>query len=88
MRIKQGFSLRKVGNENVIVAVESHLIDFCRIISLNDTAARLWEELQNKEFDIETVAILLERWYHINGITAAHDARNILSAWKAAGLME
>lgn len=88
MKIKQGFSLRKVGNENIIVAVESKQIDFCRIISLNESATGIWKSLIGREFNIETVASILVDWYEVDATTATQDAQNILSAWKTVGLIE
>lgn len=46
MKIKEGFLLRKVGNDHVVVAVGDASDAFHGMIRLNETAAFLWEQLQ------------------------------------------
>lgn len=52
MKKKQGFTLRSVAGEQVLVPEGLANIDFSRIISFNDTAAFLWQRLGNDEFDV------------------------------------
>ena len=42
MKIKNGFELREVCGENVIIAHGVDNIDFTKVISLNESAAFLW----------------------------------------------
>ena len=65
MKIKTGFELRDVCGEKVIIATGIENIDFSRMISLNESAAFLWENIQDKEFDAETLAELLLQEYEI-----------------------
>lgn len=88
MRIKQGFELRDVCGEQVVMACGKENIDFSRIISLNESAAHLWKAVQDKDFDTEVLAQLLTEEYDIDHATAAADARQLLSQWTAAGLLE
>ena len=43
MKIKKGFVLRDICGENIIVAEGKENIDFTKIISMNESAALLWE---------------------------------------------
>ena len=56
MKIKTGFELRDVCGEKVIIATGIENIDFSRMISLNESAAFLWENIQDKDFDTETLS--------------------------------
>ena len=56
---KKGFKLRQVCGENIIVAEGRENIDFSKIISMNETAAFLWEKTDNMEFDKSTLVSLL-----------------------------
>mgnify|MGYP000732656523 CR=1 FL=1 len=49
MRIKDGFELREICGEHVILSHGMDNIDFSKIISLNETAAFLWKEAVGKE---------------------------------------
>ena len=44
MRIKQGFVLRDVCGEKVIVGEGLGAVNFGKLLSLNETAAWLWEQ--------------------------------------------
>jgi hypothetical protein len=59
MRINEGFELRKVCDENVIVAYGRKNIDFSKVISLNESAAYLWNAVIDKEFTCQELAGLL-----------------------------
>ena len=50
MKTKQGFRLRQVCGENVIVGEGIENIDFSKIINMNESAAYLWEKVAGKEF--------------------------------------
>lgn len=49
MRIKDGFELREICGEHVILSHGMDNIDFSKIISLNETAAFLWKGLWEKK---------------------------------------
>lgn len=86
MKIKKGFVLRDICGENIIVAEGKENIDFTKIISMNESAALLWEGVKNKEFDAETLKELLS--YDIDDTTAENDAKALLDSWIKAGIVE
>ena len=87
MKIKNGFLLRKVGEQNIVVAVGEESCDFNGIIRLNDTGKFLWEKLQNDISENSLVsAMLLE--YDIDEATAKNDTEDFIAALKEANLLE
>jgi len=88
MKIKEGFELREMCGENIIVAKGVQNIDFNKIISLNETAAYLWMSIVGKEFTPESMAELLRMEYEVNEATALADAQELTMAWQDAGLCE
>ena len=48
MRAKKGFNLRTVVGEQIIVAEGKENIDFSTIISMNESSAYLWRNIQGK----------------------------------------
>lgn len=87
MRIKEGFNLRRVGDENVIVAQGIQNINFSKIISLNGTAAFLWKEVEEREFSADLLAELIFDRYDIDIETARKDAAELLEAWLSVGII-
>ncbi len=88
MKIKQGFSLRQMGTDCIVIPNGSEVIDFDNIISLNATAVYLWNELQNSAFDNETAAQLLMQRYALDIDTARCDATVLLDKWIKNGIVE
>ena len=88
MKVKKGFNLRTVCGENIIVAEGLSNIDFSRIISLNESAAYLWKKVQGTDFDANRLAALLTEEYDVDSQKALHDAEELISQWKDAGLID
>ena len=88
MKIKKGCELRHVCGENIIVAYGKENIDFNKVISLNESATYLWENIADKDFDAETLASLLQQEYEVDAETAKHDAQALLDEWVKVGLVE
>ena len=88
MKIKNGFELREVCGENVIIAHGVDNIDFTKVISLNESAAFLWKQVSGLEFSEEDLLQLLLGEYEVEESQAAEDVKALLTQWKAEGLVE
>ena len=88
MKTKKGFTLRSLGNEYILVADGLEVVDFNRMVSMNDSAALLWKEIDGKEFDADTLADILVDNYDISRETAQRDVAVLLQSWQKAGIVE
>lgn len=88
MRIKKGFVLREICGEKVVSAEGLELINFNKMISLNPTAAYIWENVENKDFDEVYLAHLLTDKYEVEYETAVADAKELIGIWSKNGLIE
>lgn len=86
MRINQGFELREMCGEQIIIATGVENINFSKIISLNESAAYLWSNLVGKEFTPQTMAQLLAQTYDIDEETALADAEKLAEQWVNVGI--
>lgn len=75
MKFKEGYKVRSMAGENVVIMQGTAGSDMTRIISLNDSSLLLWNELQGKEFEVADVAQILVETYEINSETAERDAK-------------
>lgn len=64
MKIKEGFLLRQVAGQTVVLPVGSGL-DLNMMITLNDTGAFLWDKLQ-QETDTEALVAALLAEYDVD----------------------
>lgn len=87
MRIIEGFRLRNVMGQATIVGEGVGQIDFNKLITLNDSAAYLWQSVEGKEFDVQTLANLLVDKYGIDQDTALIDAKAIANKWIEIGVV-
>ena len=61
MKIKDGFILRQVASQNVVLPASKEL-NLNMMITLNDTGAFLWEHLQMETNEDALVAALLKEY--------------------------
>lgn len=88
MKTKTGFHLREVCEEYMLIAEGRENIDFSNIISMNESAAFLWQQIEGKEFDAQTLATLLTSEYDVDNDTALKDAETLIQSWLEAGIIE
>ena len=88
MKIKEGFVLRQMCGENIVAGEGLEHINFNKLISLNSTAAFLWNAVVGKEFTAESMAQLLVDEYGIDMELALKDSKALCQSWIEAGIAE
>ena len=88
MKIKEGFKLRTVGDLHVLMGQGMEHINFNKLISLNSSAAYLWQAIEGKDFSIPSLSDLLVAKYIISHDQALRDASEIVDIWEKEGLLE
>jgi hypothetical protein len=89
MRIRNGFVLRQVCGEDVIVGEGLGAINFGKLLALNETAAWLWREAQQQgEFTVDSLADSLCESYEVSADEARKDITAILDEWQKTGITE
>jgi hypothetical protein len=88
MQTKKGFRLRTVCGENIIVAEGIENIDFSRIISMNESSAYLWKQIEGRSFTADELTRLLTDEYEVDAETASHDVNVLIEKWREAGIIE
>lgn len=81
MKIKDGFMLRRVAGQTVVLPADSNL-DLNMMITLNETGAFLWERLQSETTEDALVAALLEE-YDVDEATARECVQNFVGKLNA-----
>lgn len=86
MKALQGFTLRKLVDKFILEA--PGLVNFNKIIVLNESAAYLWENICSLEsFDEKTLADLLVEGYGIDEERALADSSAIAAKWLDEGIV-
>lgn len=79
--------MRSVMGQNVVMAEGNNADTFGKLITLNSSAAMLWEELRGKDFEVDDVASLLMSHYGIDREEALADASHFVSLLRSKGLV-
>ena len=89
MKQKEGFVLRNVCGEQIIVGEGLGTIDFGKLISLNETAAWLWKKAgEMGDFDIDLLTKALCDEYDVDAEQAREDVTNMVGQWQGLGIVE
>ena len=89
MRIKKGFVLRTVCGEHVIVGEGLGAVDFGKLLSVNESAAWLWEQATAMgDFTTEALAERLCEEYDEEADVAHRDVEALIGEWKSVGVIE
>lgn len=88
MRIKDGYVLREVCGERVIMGEGLGAIDFGRLLCLNETAAWLWKQAKELgDFQVESLTERLCEEYDVAADEAKADVTAIIAEWQSVGVI-
>jgi len=87
MKIKEGFILRTICGEHVVVGEGLAQVNFNKLLSMNESAAWLWEQLKEREFTVEDMADLLQEKYEVTADVALRDSRALADKWLENGVI-
>ena len=86
MKIKDGFVLRQVCGEYMVMAVGRQTLDFKGLIKLNESGAFLWEQLKEDRTEQELLAALTAE-YAVEEAVAKADITAFLTSLREAELL-
>lgn len=93
MKTIEGFRLRKLGNEYILVGESMALINFNKMITLNETAAFLWQKAEETtrshgSFEVSDLCKPLCDEYEVSPAQAMTDVEATVASWREAGIIE
>ena len=88
MRIKQGYKVREIAGENVVIMQGQGGVDMTRVIALNDSSILLWNNLLDIDFSTDDVKRILLENYEVEEAIAAADAKAWVEKMQQAALIE
>ena len=88
MKIKEGFILRSICGEYIVVGEGLAQVNFNKMLSLNESAAYLWKEVEGNEFTPEDLVQLLLDKYDVSREQATADVEKLTATWVKEGVVE
>ena len=87
MKLNPSLQLRRIGSKWMIVKAVDGEVNMTDVISLNETAARLWERFLGWEFTEEEMTEWICGEYDVERSVAKNDVHNLLKRWKEYGML-
>ncbi|WP_195269382.1 PqqD family protein [Eubacterium sp. 1001713B170207_170306_E7] len=87
MKIKDGFILRNIADEHIVIPVGENAFDLNGIINLNEVAAFLWENMQTAISEEDLVKKILEN-YDVSEKNAKVDVEEFIKKIDEAGFLD
>lgn len=88
MKIRKGFVLREICGVKVVSGEGLDKVNYSKLITLNDTAAYLWEAIGEGEFSADSLTALLLEKYDVSEDTARKDVEALIGKWNELGMIE
>lgn len=88
MKIKQDYVLKTIGNEMIVVPIKDEAVRFNGIITVNKTAAYLFDLLQKEDLTIPKLVQAVISKYEIDEETAGKDVEKFIKKCKNSGLLD
>jgi hypothetical protein len=87
MKIKEGFMLKNIAGANVVVPVGSNTVSFRSVITLNESGAFLWKQLENDTTKEKVLEAMLGE-YSVDEATAKADIDEFVELLQKADLLQ
>lgn len=87
MKIKQGYILKHVANQHIVVPVGEEAINFNGLLNLNESGVLLFEKLQEGT-TLEALLKLLKETYEVDDKRALEDIESFINILKSKNLFE
>lgn len=81
MKLREGFMLKKILDDYIVVPTGNNIVDFAVAVSLNETGAFLWHQLE-QEKTVDELAEALADEYEVSVQEAAQDVGEFVDMLK------
>lgn len=86
MKVNGNYVLKKVADSYIVVALGGDVVDLNTIISLNDTGAFIWKQLEN-DTTKEAIVVAMLGEYDVTEEQAETDVNAFIEKMTEAGLL-
>lgn len=86
MKLNQEFVLREIAGDYILIPIASADDVFNGVITLNDTGAFIWKQIEDGK-NIEDIVNALQNEYEVTGEIAKRDIQKLCDNFKKLGIM-
>lgn len=87
MKIKDGFLVKKIVDDYLVVPTGDNIVDFAVAVSLNESGAFLWEQLKSDRTKDDLIRALMAEYEEVDKFVAEKDVVEFINLLKAHGFL-
>jgi Coenzyme PQQ synthesis protein D (PqqD). len=87
LKIKEGFMLREVAGQWIVVPLGERVVEFSGIMTLSESGAELWRKMEQSTTQKELIDTILSE-YNVDEETAKEDVLEFVNKLKDKNLIE
>lgn len=87
MKLSKEFALREIAGNYIVIPFGEKAVNFNAMVTLNETGAYLWKQLEKEKSQRELLDAMLEE-YEVDRETAKVHIENFCEKLKASGILE
>lgn len=88
MKIKNGYKIRTIAGENIVIDYGKLNVSMTKVIALNDTSLFLWNKLIDRSFGVNDIVDTLLAEYEVERLQATEDAEKWILMMQKAELLD
>ncbi len=88
MRTIEGYELRSLGSQNLLVGVGANVAHSGVLRKMNESAAYLWKSVEGKDFTKDMLVDLLLEEYDVSREEATEAVKDLIKDWKFEKIIE
>ena len=88
MKTTEGYVLKSLGSQNLLVGVGANVAHSGVLRNLNESAAYLWKSVEGKDFTEEMLVDLLLDEYEVSREEATEAVKDLLKDWLEQKVVE
>lgn len=88
MKIKEGFLVKKILDDYLVIPTGDNIVDFSVAVSLNESGAFLWQQLTEEKSQDELVDALLSEYDLSDRIVANNDVEEFIGLLKLHNFLD
>ena len=88
MKVKDGFLIKKILDDYLVVPTGDNIVDFSVVVSLNESGAFLWEQLKTEKTEAELIDALMGTYESLERSVAENDVAEFVSLLQSHGFLD
>lgn len=88
MKLDGSFELKTLAGQSIVVPGKLKNVDFTNLLTLNETAAVVWERMTQDEFEVDDLVKALTDAYEVGEAQAREDVVALLAKIRELGMIE